>query len=186
MDATIWIVAYSKYSKMCEELLKMIDGLDLPTPFQYLDIDNKELRKRIKKTKNFSIEYVPCIISINAMGVASQYEGTKAFEVVKLMQPQPPPRPHDIPVAPPIVEDIVPRASRETGVTLIENLADEIPETPPRNSAIKGNKVSVSQIMKNAPSLDNPKPQAPDSNFEQKKTGSKISVSEIMSQYMNK
>lgn len=198
MDATIWIIAYSKYSKMCDELFKMIEELSIPTPFQYLDIDNKKLRERIKKTKDFSIAYVPCIISINAVGVASQYEGVKAFEVVKLMQPPPPPLPpQHVPqrsmIDIPVMEDIVappppiPPPTRETkdtgSVTLIENLVDEIPETAPKNPAIKGNKVSVNQIMKSAQALDEPKPKIPVPNFEQKKTGSKISVSEIMSQY---
>lgn len=169
MDNTIWIIAFSKYSKLCNELFAMIDELGVQTSFQLLDIDNKELRKRIKSTSNFSIEYVPCIISINAVGIASQYEGQKAFEVVRRLY-GPPPKPIQYhpqqPIQyqqPPPSQEQHPPPSQESqmvhrnepsgqGVTLIENLVDEpLVEEPGKSSAIKGNKLSVSQIMKNVP-----------------------------------
>lgn len=193
MDSTIWIVAYSKYSKMCDELFTMIEALEIPTPFQYLDIDNKALRKRIKQTSDFSIEYVPCIISISAMGVASQYEGQKAFEIVKMMQP--PPKKIERPVSqsliqPEIVSEPEPEIERERRpvnqeVTLIESLLDDPVVDEPKNPppAIKGRKISASQVMKTAPTLEEPRQTNAVAVIEQKKTGEKISVAEIMSRH---
>ena len=195
MDSTIWIIAFSKYSKLCNQLFTMIEELGVETSFQLLDIDNKELRKRIKSTSNFSIEYVPCIISINAVGIASQYEGQKAFEVVRRLygpppkpvqqvQYQPPPQ-QQVQYQPPPQQQVeaLREEPSEQGVTLIENLLDEPPmQETGKGSAIKGNKLSVSQIMKNAPK-EEPKQQTPVVNIEQKSSGSKISVAEIMSQY---
>jgi hypothetical protein len=194
MDSTIWIIAFSKYSKTCDQLFRMIEELDVTTPFQLLDIDNKKLRKRIKSTSNFSIEYVPCVISVNSMGIASQYEGQKAFEIVKRMSPQPPPPPPPPqrvqhvqvePSQPSQQQTPPPPTFEQQGVTPIENLMDEPPMDVSgggKGSAIKGNKLSVSQIMKNAPK-DEPVQQVQLPTIEQKSGGSKISVSEIMSQY---
>ena len=190
MDSTIWIIAFSKYSKTCDQLFRMIEELDVPTPFQLLDIDNKSLRKRIKSNTNFSIEYVPCVISVNSMGIASQYEGQKAFEIVKRMCPPPPPppppqKPQYTQVEPIQPQQPPPAPTFEQGVTPIENLMDDTPMESlggSKGSAIKGNKLSVSQIMKNAPK-DEPVQQVQLPTIEQKSGGSKISVSEIMSQY---
>jgi hypothetical protein len=191
MDSTIWIIAFSKYSKTCDQLFQMIEDLNVSTPFQLLDIDNKNLRKRIKSTSNFSIEYVPCVISVNSMGIASQYEGQKAFEIVKRMSPPPPPPPQrvqHVQVEPsqPLQQQQAPPPPtfEQQGVTPIENLMDEPPmdASGGKGSAIKGNKMSVSQIMKNAPKHE-PVQQVQVPEIEQKSGGSKISVSEIMSQY---
>jgi len=169
----------------------MIEELNVTTPFQLLDIDNKKLRKRIKSTSNFSIEYVPCVISVNSMGIASQYEGQKAFEIVKRMSPPPPPSPQRVqhvqvePSQPPQQQAPPPPTFEQQGVTPIENLMDEPPMDASgggKGSAIKGNKISVSHIMKNAPK-DEPVQQVQLPTIEQKSGGSKISVSEIMSQY---
>jgi hypothetical protein len=194
MDSTIWIIAFSKYSKTCDQLFRMIEELNVTTPFQLLDIDNKKLRKRIKSTSNFSIEYVPCVISVNSMGIASQYEGQKAFEIVKRMSPPPPPPPPPPqrvqhvqlePSQPSQQQAPPPPTFEQQGVTPIENLMAEPPMDVSgggKGSAIKGNKLSVSQIMKNAPK-DEPVQQVQLPTIEQKSGGSKISVSEIMSQY---
>jgi hypothetical protein len=194
MDSTIWIIAFSKYSKTCDQLFRMIEELNVTTPFQLLDIDNKKLRKRIKSTSNFSIEYVPCVISVNSMGIASQYEGQKAFEIVKRMSPPPPPPPPPPqrvqhvqvePSQPSQQQASPPPTFEQQGVTPIENLMAEPPMDVSgggKGSAIKGNKLSVSQIMKNAPK-DEPVQQVQLPTIEQKSGGSKISVSEIMSQY---
>jgi hypothetical protein len=190
MDATLWIIAYSKYSKACDQLFDMIQELNINTPFQFLDVDNKNLRKRIKSTQNFSIEYVPCIISINSVGIASQYEGQKAFEIVKRMHIQ---------SLPPRVQqhtEVIPEIQKQDpiqtqigeftqSVTPIENLMDEpkIPVIEPgKSSAIKGGKISVNQIMNNAPK-EEPKSENHITTIEQKKSGPTISVAEIMSQY---
>jgi hypothetical protein len=49
-----------------------------------LSIDNAEIRKRIQNSTTFNIQYVPCIIHIDGItGVAEQYEGEKAFDLVR-------------------------------------------------------------------------------------------------------
>ena len=85
INNTIWIIIYSKYSRLCTRLFDMIETMNGEFPFTLLDIDNKEIRDRIKNDKTFEITYVPCIVSINSAGIASQYEGTKAFDVVKYL-----------------------------------------------------------------------------------------------------
>jgi hypothetical protein len=88
MDTTLWILIYSKFSPACNELFSFIEQFKIPTPFKLLEIDNKDIRKRVLSDKRFSIKSVPCIISLNSAGVASQYEGVKAFEVVNAMKPE--------------------------------------------------------------------------------------------------
>lgn len=87
MDTTLWIIIYSKFSEACHELFSLIQKHKIPTPFKMLEIDNKEIRNRILSDKRFSIKTVPCIISLSANGVASQYEGPKAFELIYAMKP---------------------------------------------------------------------------------------------------
>jgi len=87
MDTTLWILIYSKFSPACNELFSLLERFNVPTPFKLLEIDNKDIRNRIMKDKKFSIKSVPCIISLSSTGVASQYEGQKAFEVVYAMRP---------------------------------------------------------------------------------------------------
>jgi hypothetical protein len=177
MDSTLWILIYSKFSPSCNELFAFIEQTKVPTPFKLLEIDNKEIRKRILSDKKFSIKSVPCIISLNGAGVASQYEGAKAFEVVNAMKPEPPPvekRPpsvmlQDLP-RPRVMEiseepkSVAPQASAgDTSVTMIEDLIedDPIPVTPKLDlennmlnkgdrsvsNSIKGEKISASSVL---------------------------------------
>ena len=79
----LWVFLYSNFSPNCKELFNIISDNNIDIPFTMLCIDDKNLRDRIKKSKQFSINYVPCILKINqTTGVVSQYEGAKAFELV--------------------------------------------------------------------------------------------------------
>uniref|UniRef100_A0A6C0KU69 Thioredoxin domain-containing protein n=1 Tax=viral metagenome TaxID=1070528 RepID=A0A6C0KU69_9ZZZZ len=148
MDATLWIVIYSKFSQACNDLFSFIQKYKITTPFKLLEIDNKDIRRRILSDKRFSIKSVPCIISISSTGVASQYEGPKAFELLNAMKPEeevhmPVLQLQDVNTRPsPVVqyndppqtklenfslqiETNAPPAQKDNTVTLIEDLIDE-------------------------------------------------------------
>lgn len=101
MDTTLWIIVYSKFSNHSEELIRIIESSNLNINFNMLNIDNKEIRKKLVKNNTFKITYVPCIIRIDPQGVASQYEANKAFDLIYkfIERSQPPPQPQ--PQAPP-------------------------------------------------------------------------------------
>ena len=209
MDSSLWVILFSKFSQPCQKLLNIISETNLNSyiNFEILDIDNKEMRNKIKRSKTFKISLVPCIIRLEANGVASQYEGEKAFELVyKLVDIFMPPPP-----APPQVtfiqqtptpsttqgltrelthtqSQVAPREAPQnnTKSTPIENLLDldeleEEPQAPPVKTV--NGKVSISSIMTEQRGR-NEEPKFPPQREEIQsvKTGAKVNISEIMAQ----
>lgn len=191
MDSTLWILIYSKFSPACNDLFSLIKHFSIQTPFKLLEIDNKDIRKKILSDKQFSIKTVPCIISLTSTGVASQYEGPKAFELIHAMKPEvleikqeikpefKPVENRRMPVVQlqdmqpkirleepePIVEKPSTNA-KENSVTLIEDLIDvsEQNVSPPTEDVVQ------SQVTKSERSVSNAI------------KGEKISVSSVLSQ----
>ena len=84
MDSTIWILLYSKFSPSCIQLFNLIDQRALNIEFTLLCVDDKNMRKRIVRNKQFNIKSVPCILSVHKIsGIASQYDGQKVFELIE-------------------------------------------------------------------------------------------------------
>jgi hypothetical protein len=88
MNSTLWILLYSKFSPACKSLLDFIKQTPLDVSFKLLEIDNKEIRSRVLNDQRFSIKNVPTIVSISSSGIANQYEGEKAYELVMAMAMQ--------------------------------------------------------------------------------------------------
>ena len=86
----LWVFLYSNFSPKCKELVEIISNNDIASPFTMLCIDDKNLRERVKNSKDFVIKYVPCILNVDSTtGIASQYEGDKAFELIyNMIQPK--------------------------------------------------------------------------------------------------
>ena len=164
---TLWILVYSKFSNSSQTLLSMIDKSNINTPFQLLNIDNKEIRSKLLNDQRFKIKYVPCIIRIDSHGVAYQYEGEKAFNVVQKMyddtqppqiqpppqvvfkqQPPPPQMPSQAPSQMP--SQAAPQDELSTPIEDLLDISDETapaPASEPEPSKKTGKKVSVAEIM---------------------------------------
>jgi hypothetical protein len=195
---TFWILLYSKFSPACKELFRLLQEHSLQPMFKLLDVDNKDIRRRIQQDKKFNIKTVPCVVSVSSNGVASQYEGSKAFDVVKVMiqqllPPQPPIQQttnfqqpttttsssssHSS-SAPPSTA-IIPESDNNSqeNVTLLENLIDEI-ETESET------KMTASRQSHNFNGIQRDENQYPnhDRNVTSAIKGEKISVSSIMNQ----
>jgi hypothetical protein len=186
MDTSLWVILFSKFSQSCQNLLRDINesGLSSHISFEILDIDNKEIRQKIKKNKSFDIKCVPCIIRLENNGVASQYEGQKAFELVykliNIFMPPPPP--------PPTQEIVAPQ------VTFIQQTPTQVSSSQVSSSQVSSSQVSsqntpsqstsITDLM-NLDEMENDNtPSAPkEEDLEEipkTKTG-KVSVSSIMS-----
>jgi hypothetical protein len=196
---------YSKFSPACKELFRLLQEHSLQPMFKLLDVDNKDIRRRIQQDKKFIIKTVPCVVSVSSNGVASQYEGSKAFDVVKVMiqqllPPQPPiqqttnfqqpttttsssysssssSHSSSAPPSAPPSTVIIPESDNnpQENVTLLENLIDEI-ETE--------TKMTASRQSHNFNGIQRDENQYPnhDRNVTSAIKGEKISVSSIMNQ----
>lgn len=73
------VLVYSKYSATCNELLDVLKespvNLSTAIGLVTLCIDNKEIRQRIRRSKNISITMVPTILVVYKDGGAEKYEG---------------------------------------------------------------------------------------------------------------
>ena len=175
-----------------------------------LNIDNKEIRKKLVKNNTFKITYVPCIIRIDPQGVASQYEANKAFDLIYKFiersqpppqsQPQAPPQPKPH-TAPQFVFKSKENAPSQTPIspeisTPIDKLLDideEIEPEPnlviedrPSHSKATSEKINISSVMTGArkvqENLDENKIKTPpETTIKQVQTGKKINIAEIMS-----
>ena len=82
MDS-LWVVIVSRFSPSCQKLMSIIGQNQLPIRFHVLSIDEKKMRDRIKADTRYNFKMVPCILNIDRVtGVANQYEGDKAFQVI--------------------------------------------------------------------------------------------------------
>jgi hypothetical protein len=201
MDSTTSILLYSKFSNACKSLLAMLHDSNLDTYFQHLCIDNKEIRSLVKASKKFNIKSVPCILNIDRLsGVAGQYEGQKAFELVSSMIPenrgttqiQEVEEVEEVPVLveEPVQEPTVPKQTHsladlgrgaviKSKISASQVMASQGITTAP-NHALNN---SLNQNVTSIENLENMSPQpAMPSPIETKKTGKPINVSEIMAQ----
>lgn len=156
MDQKIWILIYSKFSNASKNIFKLIDSITLPFKLTPVCIDNVKNRKAIQQSETFKIDRVPCIICVDKIsGVADQYEGENAFELVKHFY----------------VDD---------STTNISDLTDEpITEEPVQGEYRIKQKLSVSEIVKQAERPPSPlKREEP--QFKQVKTGSPVDIASIM------
>ena len=172
---TLWILVYSKFSNSSQTLLNFIEKSNINTPFQLLNIDNKEIRSKLLNDQRFKIKYVPCIIRIDSHGVAYQYEGEKAFNVVQKMyeeaqpqmQPQMQPqvvfKQSPVQAQPQMQQQVVfkqspapvqaqpqmaPQDELSTPIEDLLDISDEpAPASEPEPSKKTGKKVSVAEIM---------------------------------------
>jgi hypothetical protein len=196
----LWVFLYSNFSPNCKELFNIISDNNIDIPFTMLCIDDKNLRDRIKKSKQFSINCVPCILKINqTTGVVSQYEGAKAFELVINMLEQ-----EEIPVMNKQSKIETKSTPKEiTYTTNIEDIfgdqdeiEDEVTEDEIKEEAIKSplkKKISPKDLEDIKREREKEDLKLPSFNkaginlgsgaptpIESKKTGSPISVAEVM------
>ena len=80
------IILYSKYSQNCKKLLSMarntiteLENVELSN----ICIDNKDIRKKILKSKTLIVKMVPCILVLYPDGGVEKYEGGTAFRWVE-------------------------------------------------------------------------------------------------------
>lgn len=151
MENPTSILLYSKYSSNCQEISNLINGSPVPLPFKFLCTDNKEVRQRITDNKKIDVNYVPCILNVYPNGAVEQYEGPKAFDVVKsilssipppippanqipaqqqqeVYEPDPPPAPKQRNVKrrpPPMKRPDTRKESQNTGATRIDDLPED-------------------------------------------------------------
>lgn len=181
---TLWILLYSKFSPSCKTMFSLLQQHSLQNMFKLLDVDNKNIRQRILNDKKFTIKSVPCIVSVTSSGVASQYEGSKAFEVVNVMIKQtspPPPPPPPQPQPSPIqnnqtqLESLSLNDNNNTQkITLIEDLLDIDDNTSITASRQSHNFNDIKRETNQFPQHDR--------NVSTAIKGEKINVSSVMNQ----
>ena len=204
---TLWVIVYSKFSTASRQLLDIISKNGL-THFKLLDIDGKNIRKRLKNDSTFKITQVPCIIHLDHTGVASLYQGRDAFDLI-----------HDIiqPPQKPIIQPHVTFTPQPPKITTIEHHKENTSHTPigrpmeneqhtnildldepdepipiPKSSVgINTGKINVSSVLSSARSQMEEQSATPMQNMTMikkrgdelsppVKTGPKINISEIM------
>lgn len=161
MDQKIWILIYSKFSNASKNIYKLIESVTLPFRLTPFCIDNIKNRKAIQQSDTFKIDKVPCIICIDRVsGVADQYDGEKAFELIEHF--------YNIP---------------KIDINKTTNISDELIDDKIEHDGeyrIK-QKLSVSEILNQA---DRSSPQPPqkriEQKIEQKKSGSPVNVAAIL------
>jgi hypothetical protein len=75
-----FVVLFSKYSNACKKFMDTINNSKLNMNFNYLCIDNKDIRNRIVTSSEIDIKNVPCLLVINEQsGSIDKYEGQDSF-----------------------------------------------------------------------------------------------------------
>lgn len=73
-----YIILFSKYSEICMKFVNTINKSNINLQFNYLCIDNTNIRNRITKSSNIDISAVPCLLIVNNNNV-EKYEGQDCF-----------------------------------------------------------------------------------------------------------
>jgi len=112
MDYNLSILLYSNYSPRSQQLLEALKicPIDLANMARMssICIDNEQIRNRITKSKNITIDTVPTILLAYNNGTIEKYSGEQAFEWIEqtvqhhLPPPPPPPQPQPEPEPEPI------------------------------------------------------------------------------------
>ena len=80
MNTEYFVLLFSKYSNTCKKLMDTINNGDLNLNFNYLCIDNKDIRNKIVTSSEIDIKNVPCLLVINEQsGSIDKYEGQDSF-----------------------------------------------------------------------------------------------------------
>lgn len=146
MASPIFLFLYSKYSNLSNGLLDKINNSNIHPNlfnFNYICIDNKDIRKIISKTKNIKISVVPCIIKLLENGTVQKFEGISCVNFVdsiidKFKVPDPP-----TPEASPIKEEI-----NEKVETPIEELVlEDVQETETKEKSSSNGIMSAAMSM---------------------------------------
>jgi len=75
-----FVVLFSKYSNACKKFMDTINNGNLNMNFNYLCIDNKDIRNKIVTSSEIDIKNVPCLLVINEQsGSIDKYEGQDSF-----------------------------------------------------------------------------------------------------------
>jgi len=80
------IILYSKYSNNCKKLMDIVRNAIINfenTELSNICIDNKDIRKKILKSKTLLVKAVPCILILYPDGGVEKYEGGTAFRWVE-------------------------------------------------------------------------------------------------------
>ena len=80
------VILYSKYSHNCKKLMDMVRNTITNfenTELSNICIDNKDIRKKILKSKTLLVKAVPCILILYPDGGVEKYEGGTAFRWVE-------------------------------------------------------------------------------------------------------
>lgn len=72
------IILFSKYSEICKKFVNTINKSNINLQFNFLCIDNINIRNRITKSSNIDISAVPCLLIVNNNNV-EKYEGQDCF-----------------------------------------------------------------------------------------------------------
>jgi hypothetical protein len=80
MNQNYYVILFSKYSTACKKFMDTVNTGNLNLNFNYLCVDNKEIRERIVSSTEIDIKQVPCLLVINEQtGSIDKYEGQDSF-----------------------------------------------------------------------------------------------------------
>ena len=80
------VLLYSNYSSSSKKIINIINEHNLNENFNMICVDNKEFRKRLKKSKTIKVNAVPCILLVYIdNGGVEKYDGLSAFTLVNNM-----------------------------------------------------------------------------------------------------
>ena len=80
MNQNYYVILFSKYSNACKKFMDTVNTGNLNLNFNYLCVDNKEIRERIVSSTEIDIKQVPCLLVINEQtGSIDKYEGQDSF-----------------------------------------------------------------------------------------------------------
>jgi len=75
-----FVVLFSKYSNACKKFMDTVNNGNLNLNFNYLCVDNKDIKNRIVSSAEIDIKQVPCLLVINEQtGSIDKYEGQDSF-----------------------------------------------------------------------------------------------------------
>ncbi len=148
MEPQYSILLYSKYSKVSQSLIQMIDnsGINFQAVLQLtpLCIDNEKVRERILSNRQIEIDYVPCILIIFPNGNVEKYDGQQAFMyinniITQLKPPEPPqpPRPSTPPVEPEPVYESFEQEETEENMTVRKQIQERQQEFMDRENQMR-------------------------------------------------
>ena len=79
-NSEYFVVLFSKYSNACKKFADTVNNGNLNLNFNYLCVDNKDVRNRILSSTDIEIKQVPCLLVINEKsGSIDKYEGQDSF-----------------------------------------------------------------------------------------------------------